>query len=238
MGTHVPPEVLCSILEFLEPLQIYKSELLLVNREFYQIIHSSTLCLELYRQNYSEFDAEQHIENQPSFWEEKLLKCMKFHLGTPQEEIRHLAIEKGWETFIEKNSEGVGRDVLMCDMFHAVKTKQLEVVWTLLQLWRKRGINIESRQHGYTALHSACYYKSLPIIKLLCDMGADVLAREVRYGQLPVHISCRCDDLESVKYFIEEQHVNPQSLDLDMWSLRDLAEGRESILTYLNQLGV
>ena len=83
-------------------------------------------------------------------------------------------------------------------MLEGIRDNDLKKVAWALNL----GLDINTLLDGFTPLHLAVIWNRIEIAKLLIDSGADVMAKEDRYGRTPLHEAVYWRNIELAKLLI------------------------------------
>eukprot|EP00818_Percolomonas_sp_WS_P003419 CAMPEP_0117445124 /NCGR_PEP_ID=MMETSP0759-20121206/5622_1 /TAXON_ID=63605 /ORGANISM="Percolomonas cosmopolitus, Strain WS" /LENGTH=782 /DNA_ID=CAMNT_0005237267 /DNA_START=195 /DNA_END=2540 /DNA_ORIENTATION=- len=113
------------------------------------------------------------------------------------EKVMQLILAKGDEININSHDEYHGYTplILACQQGHVT------IVNMILTLRKDCDVNLGDLR-GSTALHFACVKKSLDIVQLLVQHGAQI-DKKNNYGNLPLHRAASVDAFEIIKYLVE-----------------------------------
>ena len=99
-------------------------------------------------------------------------------------------------------------------LLHAVAETNLDVVVYLIDEIHCDPLQGMANNTGFTAIHVACSFGYIPIIKYLIEKGCDPL-KKYSADQSSLHEACKRKQIGSVKYLIEEKKIDPRKAEND-----------------------
>ena len=94
----------------------------------------------------------------------------------------------------------------------------------------------KKNRYGELPLHVACHKASLTIVKMVAECDVNCVNRN---GETPLHIACTAQDIEKVKFLIENKHCDPsiKSRDGDTTLHFACRSGATDVANYLLEHG-